>query len=132
MCWFGVHSGVMKRCDSAEKRRDPLESPWARAWLHLAAIVVAGAVALLIFHAVAILRDRTVPVLVVARDVDALARISSDDLATVDLVPAPGLRVIYARDRSEVVGSIAATTLAKGTILAAGDVLPAYVPSHQN
>lgn len=108
------------------QRRDPLESPWARAWLHLAAVVVAGAVALVIFHAVAILRDRTVLVLVAAHDIGALSRIGNEDLVTVDLVPTPDLRVIFARNRADVVGHVAATALLRGTILTELDVAPAY------
>ena len=105
---------------------DPLESPCARAWLHLAAVVVAGAVALVIFHAVAILRDRTVSVFVAAHDIGALSRISAKDFVTVDLVPIPGLHVIYAHSQADVVGRIAATALLKGTILTELDVVPAY------
>lgn len=108
------------------QRRDPLESPCARAWLHLAAIVVAGAVALVIFHAVAILRDRTVPVLVAAHDIGALSRIGNNDLVTVDLVPTSDLRVIFVRNRADVVGRVAAIALLKGTILTELDVVPAY------
>lgn len=109
-----------------KQARDPLESPFVRAWLHLASIVVAGSVALVIFHAVAILRDQTVPVLVMTRDVVALSRISNDDLTTADIVPTPDLRVIFGRNRGSVVGRIAATALLKGTVLAERDVMPAY------
>lgn len=97
-------------------------------WLNLATVVVAMVFALLIVHLVAVLRDRTVPALVLARDVGATQPFSESDLATVDLVPDHDVRFFRASDRAAVIGRAPVVGLQKGTLLAAASLIPEGVP----
>ncbi|UMP06705.1 hypothetical protein [Amycolatopsis sp. EV170708-02-1] len=97
-------------------------------WLNLATVVVALVFALVIVHLVAVLTDRTVPALVLARDVGASQPFTESDLATVDLVPDHDVRFVRASDRATVVGRAPAVGLQKGTLLAAASLIPEGVP----
>jgi hypothetical protein len=97
-------------------------------WLNLATVVVAMVFALLIVHLVAVLRDRTVPALVLARDVGATQPFTESDLATVDLVPDHDVRFFRASERAAVIGRAPAVALQKGTVLAAASLIPEGVP----
>ncbi len=97
-------------------------------WLNLATVVVAMVLALVIVHLVAVLRDRTAPALVLARDVGAAQPITEQDLVTVDLIPDHGVRFVHASDRAAILGRTPAIGLQKGTLLAAVDLLPEGVP----
>ncbi|UUV29909.1 hypothetical protein NQK81_34880 [Amycolatopsis roodepoortensis] len=97
-------------------------------WLNLATVVVALGFALVIVHLVAVLRDRTVPALVLARDVGATQPFTEADLAAVDLVPDHDVRFIRAADRAAVIGRAPVVGLQKGTLLAAASLIPEGVP----
>ncbi|WP_409494734.1 SAF domain-containing protein [Amycolatopsis sp. cmx-11-12] len=119
-----------ERLKKARRRVSHPEPPSKRSsrWLNLATVVVALVFVLVIVHLVAVLRDRTVPALVLARDVGASQPFTESDLATVDLVPDHDVRFVRASDRAAVIGRAPAVGLQKGTLLAAASLIPEGVP----
>ena len=109
---------------TAPQSRDPLESRRTRSWLHLAAIVIAGFVVLVIVHIVVLFRDETMDVLVLTHDVGWGQRLTNDDFGTVELVPAGRLQVVPATDRFTVIGRTTTIGLTAGAILAPTDLNP--------
>ncbi|KFU78445.1 hypothetical protein SAMN04489729_6886 [Amycolatopsis lurida] len=121
---------LTERLRKARRRLSDPEPPSKTSlrWLNLATVVVAMVFALLIIHLFAVLSDRTVPALVLARDVGASQPFVESDLATVDLVPDHDVRFIRASDRAAVIGRAPAVGLQKGTLLAAASLIPEGVP----
>ncbi|MFD8493278.1 SAF domain-containing protein [Amycolatopsis sp. NPDC059657] len=90
--------------------------------MHVAAAAIAAIVAVPIIWVVSLLHDKTIPVLVLARDVGAIQKIAEQDLTTVELEPDHGVRFVRSADRADVLGHSLATGLAKGTILTISDL----------
>ena len=109
----GCHNAPRLR---EQEKTKPIASPQTRAWLHLATIVIASGVALSIFRT-AILHNKTVPALVLARDVGAASLLTADDLTTIALIPAQDAQVTFTRDQAKVLSTFTLHGLATGTVL---------------
>ncbi len=72
--------------------------------------------------------DHQVPVVMVTASVPAGAVITSADVGTTTIAAGPGLTTIPARQVSQVVGLVAATTLRPGTLLAPSEVTSKLSP----
>jgi hypothetical protein len=70
-----------------------------------------------------------VPVLALARDVSFGDRITRADLATTEVAHDPSVRTVPADQASEVVGTVATTTLLKGSLLSPGQFAAAAPPA---
>ncbi|WP_414943829.1 SAF domain-containing protein [Amycolatopsis sp. cmx-11-32] len=85
--------------------------------LNLAAALIAAVIALVILHGVDLLRDKTVPVLVLASDKAWSATLLETDFATVEMEPAHNAQMIPASEMAEVIGTRLAASLPAGTVL---------------
>ena len=72
--------------------------------------------------------DHQVPVVMVTTAVPVGAVISSSDVGTTTVAAGPGLQVIPARQLSQVVGLVAATSLRPGTLLAPSELTSKLAP----
>ncbi len=72
--------------------------------------------------------DHQVPVLMVTAAVPAGSVITSADVATTSVAGGPGLQVIPAKQLSQVIGLVAATSLRPGTLLAASELTSKLPP----
>ena len=72
--------------------------------------------------------DHQVPVVMVTTAVPAGAVITSGDVGTTTVAAGPGLQVIPARQLSQVVGLVAATSLRPGTLLASSELTSKLSP----
>jgi hypothetical protein len=73
--------------------------------------------------------NHQVPVLLVTASVPVGSVLTSADLTTTSVATGPGVKVIPARQESQVVGLVAATNLQPGTLLAATDVTTSLPPA---
>ncbi len=73
--------------------------------------------------------DRQVPVVMVTTAVPVGSVITSGDVGTTTVAAGPGLQVIPARQLSQVVGLVAATSLRPGTLLAPSELTSKLSPS---
>jgi hypothetical protein len=73
--------------------------------------------------------DHQVPVVLVTATVPAGSVIAASDVGTTTVVPGPGMQVIPARQLSQVVGLIAATSLQRGTLLAPSELTSKLTPA---
>lgn len=89
------------------------------------ALVCAGVLASAVLYQRA---DHQVPVLLVTQPVAAGSVITSADIGTTTIVAGPGVQVIPARQLSQVVGLVAATSLSPGTLLSASEVTSRQAP----
>jgi hypothetical protein len=74
-------------------------------------------------------QNHQVPVLLVVAPVAAGAVITPADIATTTVAAGPGIKVIPARQLSQVIGLVAATALRPGTLLAASELTTAAPPA---
>jgi len=121
----GCHNAPRLR---EQEKTKPIASPQTRAWLHLATIVIDSGVALLIFRT-AILRNRTVPVLVLTRDVGAASLLTADDLTTIALIPTQDAQVIFTCGQAKVLSTFTLNGLAKGAVLGDDDLTSQVLPT---
>ncbi|MGY6655382.1 SAF domain-containing protein [Amycolatopsis sp. TRM77291] len=94
----------------------------SRRWENLLAPLIAAVVAIAIFYGISVLRDDTVPVLVLARDVAWSVPLSTEDIATVEIEPAQGVQVIRASQMAGVLGKRLTASLPAGTFLTAREL----------
>jgi len=73
--------------------------------------------------------DRQVPVVMVTTAVPVGTVITSADVGTTTVAAGPGLQVIPARQLSQVVGLVAATSLRPGTLLAPSELTSKLAPA---
>ena len=73
--------------------------------------------------------DHQVPVLLVIAQVPAGSVITANDIGTATVAAGPGVQDIPARQLSQVIGLIAATTLQKGTLLAPAELTGKLAPA---
>jgi hypothetical protein len=73
--------------------------------------------------------DRQVPVLLVTATVPAGSVITASDVGTTTVVAGPGVQDIPARQMSQVIGLIAATSLQRGTLLAPSELTSKLSPA---
>jgi hypothetical protein len=73
--------------------------------------------------------DHQVPVVMVTAAVPVGAVITSSDLGTTTVAAGPGVQVVPARELSQVVGLVAATSLRPGTLLAPSEVTGKLSPA---
>lgn len=90
-----------------------------------AALVGAGILASAVLYQRA---DHQVPVLMVTQPVPAGAVITTSDIGTTTIAAGPGVHVIPARQESQVIGLVAATSLQPGTLLAASELTGKLAP----
>lgn len=96
------------------------------AMIALAAVLVgAGVLASAVLYQRA---NHQVPVLMVTQAVPAGAVITAADIGTTTIAAGPGVQVIPARQESQVVGLVAATSLRPGTLLAASELTSKLAP----
>jgi hypothetical protein len=90
-----------------------------------AALVCAGVLASAVLYQRA---NHQVPVLLVTQAVPAGTVISASDIGTTTIAAGPGVQVIPARQESQVIGLVAATSLSPGTLLAASELTSRLAP----
>lgn len=73
--------------------------------------------------------DHQVPVLLVTATVPAGSVITASDVGITTVVAGPGVQVIPARQMSQVIGLIAATSLQRGTLLAPSELTSKLTPA---
>jgi SAF domain len=73
--------------------------------------------------------DHQVPVLVVTATVPAGSVITASDVGTTTVVAGPGVQTIPARQLSQVVGLVAATSLERGTLLTSSELTSKLAPA---
>lgn len=73
--------------------------------------------------------NHQVPVLLVTANVPAGQVVTAADLGTAPVAAGPGVKLIPARQESQVVGLVAATDLRPGTLLAASDLATSMPPA---
>jgi SAF domain len=73
--------------------------------------------------------DRQVPVVLVTATVPAGSVITASDVGTTTVVAGPGMQVIPARQLSQVIGLVAATSLQPGTLLASSELTSKLAPA---
>jgi hypothetical protein len=91
-----------------------------------AALVGAGILASAVLYERA---DHQVPVLLVTHMVPAGSVITASDIGTTTVAAGPGVQVIPARQESQVIGLVAATSLQPGTLLAASELTSKLAPA---
>jgi hypothetical protein len=99
-----------------------------RPWLVALGVLLASVGALAVMWLVGAAGQRQ-EVLAVRHDVAYGQVVAADDLAIVRVSVDPGIGIVPARDRDLLVGQVAATRLAAGTLVAPGMVEPAGEPS---
>jgi SAF domain len=90
-----------------------------------AALIGAGVLASAVVYQRA---DHQVPVLLVTQPVPAGSVITSSDIGTASVAAGPGVQVIPARQESQVIGLVAATSLQPGTLLTASELTSKLAP----
>jgi hypothetical protein len=73
--------------------------------------------------------DHQVPVLLVTAQVPAGSVITANDIGTTTVAAGPGVQDIPARQLSQVIGLVAATSLQKGTLLAPSELTSKLAPA---
>ena len=73
--------------------------------------------------------DHQVPVLLVIAQVPAGSVITANDIGTATIAAGPGVQDIPARQLSQVIGLVAATSLQKGTLLAPSELTSKLAPA---
>jgi hypothetical protein len=73
--------------------------------------------------------NHQVPVLMITKAVPAGSQLTTADLATTTVAAGPGVQTIPARQESQVVGLVAASTLKPGTLLAATELTRSLPPA---
>ena len=73
--------------------------------------------------------DHQAPVLLVTAPVAAGSVITSNDVGTTSVAAGPGVQVIPARQLSQVIGLVAATSLRPGTLLASSELTTKLAPA---
>jgi SAF domain len=73
--------------------------------------------------------DHRVPVLLVTATVPAGSVITANDVGTATVAAGPGVQVIPARQLSQVIGLVAATSLQRGTLLAPSELTSKPAPA---
>jgi len=73
--------------------------------------------------------DHQVPVLLVTAAVPAGSVITASDIGTTTVAAGPGVQVIPARQLSQVIGLVAATSLRPGTLLASSELTSKLAPA---
>ncbi len=73
--------------------------------------------------------DHQVPVLLVTASVPAGSVITANDIGTTTVTAGPGVKVIPARQLSQVIGLVAATALEPGTLLASSELTSKLAPA---
>lgn len=113
-------SPARARAAAAAAPRDPVRRRWGR----IGAGVAAALLGAWVFAALYLSADDTREVLVVAEGVERLESIERSDLRVVSLPTNSDVQTVPASRLNDLVGRIAATDLAAGSLLADGQLVP--------
>jgi hypothetical protein len=125
MSTSGLIAAATSRTPPTARPRPPQRRRW---WLVGGGLaILAGSLAGVQVYVVA--QNQTTPVLALARDVGWGHQLTEEDLVVAAAVPDAHLQTIAAGDRAQVVGQVAAHTLAAGTLLTRPELTTVRVPA---